>query len=246
MAHDLLINGLLIALFAGIQSVFGMGVLVFGTPTFLLMGFGFTETLGILLPSSLLISIAQVALHKGPRPAISKALFVLCVPAIGLSLFIAISSDFTRHAYILVSIALLISAAARTLPRVQMALCGFITANLKAYHVVMGVFHGVTNMGGALLAVMAATIHKDKVNARYVIAVYYLTFVVIQAVIILSTTDPDIFATGLKLAPVSIIVYFIFGTRMFAAIRNDLFQSGMNIFLIFYAIVLLAKWAGLD
>lgn len=246
MGSEFLFHSLLIAGFAGIQSIFGMGVLVFGTPTFLLMGFGFTETLGILLPSSLLISLAQVLLHKGPRPKISKSLFALCVPAIGLSLFIAISADITRHAYVLVAIALVVSAAARMVPQVQNLLRRFITGNLKAYHVTMGVFHGLTNMGGALLAVMAATIHQEKVNARYVIALYYLTFVVIQSIVIVSTYGIGIFKEGLLYAPLSITVYFIFGNRMFNAIKNDIFQKGMNVFLLFYAIVLVVKWVGFN
>lgn len=223
-----------------------MGILVFGTPTFLLMGLGFTETLGILLPSSLLISVAQVLLHKGARPKISKSLFALCVPAIGLSLFIAISADITRHAYVLVAIALVVSAAARAVPQVQQLLRRFITSNLKAYHVVMGVFHGLTNVGGALLGVMAATIHQEKVNARYVIAFYYLTFVAIQSVVIISTYGIGVFKEGLLYAPLSITVYFIFGNRMFNAIKNDIFQKGMNVFLIFYAVVLVVKWVGFN
>ncbi|MEQ8319618.1 MAG: hypothetical protein RH946_05085 [Rhodospirillales bacterium] len=244
MDADFLLHSIIIAFFAGVQSVFGMGILVFGTPTFLLLGYDFTQTLGFLLPASLLISIAQVFLFKGERPPISKSLYVFCLPAIGLSLFVAISSDLTRHAYILVAVALVFSAAARTLPQVQAVLRKFITRNLKLYHIVMGGVHGVTNMGGALLAVMAATVHKDKTNARYIIAVYYMTFVLIQALVLVSTSGADIFNQGLMLAPISIIVYFILGNRMFNAINNTSFQTGMNFFLVLYAVVLIAKWAG--
>ena len=42
------------------QSIFGVGLLLFGTPSFILMGFNFNETLTMLLPLSISISFLQV------------------------------------------------------------------------------------------------------------------------------------------------------------------------------------------
>ena len=53
-----------IILYSLIQSVFGIGLLVFGTPTMLLMGYSYTETLWILIPPSLTLSLSQVLLSK--------------------------------------------------------------------------------------------------------------------------------------------------------------------------------------
>ena len=50
----------IVALFSTVQSVFGVGLLVFGTPTLLLLGCSFEETIAYLLPSSALISVMQV------------------------------------------------------------------------------------------------------------------------------------------------------------------------------------------
>ena len=49
-----------IFLFAILQSIFGIGILFFGTPTLLLLGFPFAETLSVLLPASLAVSAFQV------------------------------------------------------------------------------------------------------------------------------------------------------------------------------------------
>src|SRR4051794_26324194 len=46
--------------FAVVQSVFGVGLLVFGTPTLLLLGFSFEDVLAYLLPCSIVISVLQV------------------------------------------------------------------------------------------------------------------------------------------------------------------------------------------
>src|SRR5689334_18088908 len=51
----------LVLILAAIQSVFGVGLLVFGTPILLLIGFPFPVVLAYLLPCSLVISTLQIA-----------------------------------------------------------------------------------------------------------------------------------------------------------------------------------------
>ena len=57
---DFLVILLIVSIFTIIQSLFGIGILVFGTPTLLLLGYEFTEVLSYLLPSSIVISFCQV------------------------------------------------------------------------------------------------------------------------------------------------------------------------------------------
>jgi len=147
--------------------------------------------------------------------------------------------------YILVAVALIISVAARTSSHIESIIKNLISKNLKVFHIIVGIFHGMTNMGGALLAIMAVTIHKDKFNARYMIAVYYMTFVVMQTAVILLADGITIFYEGLILSPISIMVYFIFGNSIFNVMNNVIFQFGMNLFLVLYAVVLMAKWMNL-
>ena len=61
----------IVALLAIVQSVFGMGILVFGTPTLLLMGYDFTSVLGLLLPAS--VSISAVQAGSARRRAVPAA-----------------------------------------------------------------------------------------------------------------------------------------------------------------------------
>src|SRR5882757_7687039 len=50
----------IIAVLAVVQSLFGIGLLVFGTPTLLLLGFPYQDALAILLPASLAVSLLQL------------------------------------------------------------------------------------------------------------------------------------------------------------------------------------------
>ena len=54
---------LTLAILAGItisQSLFGVGILLWGTPIFLLLGETFVQTLTLLLPLSLMVSLLQI------------------------------------------------------------------------------------------------------------------------------------------------------------------------------------------
>ena len=46
-----------------IQSLFGVGILLFGTPLLLLLGYDFSYTLSVLLPISIAINMLQVVKH---------------------------------------------------------------------------------------------------------------------------------------------------------------------------------------
>ena len=52
-----------ILLTAVVQSIFGVGMLLFGTPILLLLGYSFVDALGIVLPISIAISLLQVIKH---------------------------------------------------------------------------------------------------------------------------------------------------------------------------------------
>ena len=60
----MLIEVLIISILIFFQSIFGVGLLLFGTPTFLLLNYNFLDTLNILLPISVSISFLQLIYSK--------------------------------------------------------------------------------------------------------------------------------------------------------------------------------------
>ena len=72
-----------------IQSVFGTGVLLFGTPLLLLLGYNFQNALIILLPTSIMISLIQTINNfKMVDYKFYKKLFIYSIPTIVLFLFL--------------------------------------------------------------------------------------------------------------------------------------------------------------
>jgi uncharacterized membrane protein YfcA len=54
---------LIVAVTSVIQSMFGAGILLFGTPLLLLFGYEFIDILIVLLPISLAINLLQIVQH---------------------------------------------------------------------------------------------------------------------------------------------------------------------------------------
>jgi len=78
-----------------IQSIFGIGLLVIGTPVLLILNYDFFNVLSILLPCSILISILQINSYDVANN-INKNVIILSIPLIILGIFII----FTYKLYI--------------------------------------------------------------------------------------------------------------------------------------------------
>jgi len=75
---------------AAVQSLFGVGVLLFGTPILLLLGYQFVTILAVLLPVPLAINLLQAARHHADVDrAFYRQVLFLSVPAIIIFLFMA-------------------------------------------------------------------------------------------------------------------------------------------------------------
>ena len=61
---ELINEVLILAILIIFQSIFGVGLLLFGTPTFLYFDYSFSETLYLLLPLSFVISLIQFTKSK--------------------------------------------------------------------------------------------------------------------------------------------------------------------------------------
>ena len=83
-----------IFLFSGVQSIFGVGLLLFGTPTLLLLGYPYADTLWISSPASVTISIIQV-IRGYTYISPDRTVYLFTVPPLAVCLiFVLIQRDF--------------------------------------------------------------------------------------------------------------------------------------------------------
>ena len=80
----------ILTIFSFIQSIFGVGLLLFGTPSLLLIGYEYHEILNILLPASITISFLQVIKSKENINKSKKVFIYYCLPILVLFTFIVL------------------------------------------------------------------------------------------------------------------------------------------------------------
>ena len=113
---------------------------------------------------------------------------------------------------------------------------------LPAYHLVMGLTHGLTNLGGGLLAILASGIQAEKAAIRYTVAHYYLAFSIVQILVlaIILGHFNILFANSVTMV-VSTCVYILIGNKLFLRANNRSFNTALNIFIAIYGVGLLLK-----
>ena len=73
-----------------IQSIFGVGLLLFGTPSFLIMGYDFPNTINILMPVSITISFLQFSRSNVSDKKFIKEYNLFCLPFLIIFLVLAL------------------------------------------------------------------------------------------------------------------------------------------------------------
>ena len=240
MTYELLSILAVIAIFSIVQSIFGMGVLVFGTPTLLLMGHDFHLTLGYILPASFTISLLQVIIARSNKPPISRNLYLMCLPGIGIGLWFSGSSflgSWTSH---LIGATLLLSALVRLWPKSRKLLTDLLSRHSPTYHFAMGIIHGSTNLGGAMLAILASSANAEKETVRYTVAHYYLAFSVIQMLLLaMFMGQSNIIFTNWTGPAVAATMFILVGNPIFS--RTDIltYQQALTVFIAAYGVAVL-------
>ena len=89
---DLYLLIAIVFIFSIVQSIFGVGLLLFGTPTLLIFGYSYDITLWTILPASILISFIQIVGNYNLIDSKKNVLFYT-LPALILGLTIIISYE---------------------------------------------------------------------------------------------------------------------------------------------------------
>jgi uncharacterized membrane protein YfcA len=225
-----------------IQSVFGAGVLLFGTPLLLLFGYEFVDVLIVLLPISLAINLMQIIKHHAHIDfAFYRNILMLTLPPIAVFLFLV--------THVRINIGLLIGLfllfiAFKEFSATVAQLINRMMAFEKTYFLLMGTVHGVSNLGGSLLTALVH--HKDyeKDVARVTVAASYGTFAVVQLLTLgffsrqqIDVSVPD---TGIYMV-VGALVFMLSDEMLYNQIDREKYQRIFAIFLALSGAVLVLR-----
>ena len=172
---------------ATIQSLFGVGVLLFGTPALLVLGYDFVTALAVLLPVSLTINVIQISRHgRDIDWDFYKKILCLTVPCIVLLLLLV--TRVTLPLAGVIGAFLMVVALKEVWPPVSRLIAALIRHETATF-ILMGVIHGLSNLGGSVLTALVHAKHYPKDITRVTTAAAYGTFALFQLLTLSVTLD---------------------------------------------------------
>lgn len=234
-----------IAVLAVVQSLFGIGLLVFGTPTLLLLGYPYQEALAILLPASLVVSALQLTAVPKLDRSFARQFGVWCLIPLAGTLALVSLLQFRAGLNLAVALALATFVMLRTSPALEAKATAWLRLHQKSWLILMGAVHGMSNLGGSLLTILANGLHSDKDRIRSLIVHCYVSFALVQLTV-LGLTVPGFFSwRQLGFAATSGAVFLAIGQYVFAWVSAPAFRRLFTGFMASYAGLLGLRAAGL-
>ena len=230
-----IIELLIIILLSIFQSVFGIGLLLIGTPTFLLIGYNFFDVLNLLLPFSITISFLQVIYSKEINSKFNEKILLYCIPALILALSILVKYENDIDFILLISSTIIFFSIINLSKFKNTIFDNNKRINLGL--IILGLIHGFTNLGGSFFTLICTNINKQKKIIRQNIASGYLIFGTIQLLFI-NIFYKTLTASNLYYLYIPIISFLI-AQYFYNKINNELFSKILNITILLYGIYIL-------
>ena len=227
----------IIAIVSAIQSIFGVGVLLFGTPILLIIGYDFVNALNILLPISIFINISQISKdYRHLNLNYYKKLLVFSIPPIIILLWLTVESDFNPSSIVGVFLLLIsLKALSKNISKIVTSLFRY----QKTFLVFQGIIHGLTNLGGSLLTSNVFALNLKKDETRATISASYLTFAIFQIITLIYMGK--LIYIKFELIFLGVLVFFLLENFVYKKITTDIYDKIFAIFLFISGITLLLK-----
>ena len=234
----------LIIIFAliAVQSIFGVGLLLFGTPSLLLLGYDFANTLNILIPVSITISAVQFFKSKVKDRIFIKDYNIFCIPFLIIFLFIALKFNYLFDFRFLVALLIIFSSVLILNKKKFSSFKQMIFKIKNLILIVIGLIHGLTNMGGSFLAIYSTLISKSiKEVTRYYISYGYLIMGTIQYLMVLFLSYDLLTFNKIYYVFLALIIYFP-AQKIFKKLNDRKFSKYLNLIALIYGLSILVYY----
>ena len=233
---------LLIFFLSIVQSIFGVGLLILGTPILLLFDYSFINILFILLPSSIVVSSFYLKKFREKKKHLTtkflKNFFLFCFPFLTISLIVIYFYEQNINYKLMIGIIIIISLLIKNLfnRKYYYDLCKY---NQKKIMCSIGFLHGLTNVGGTLLSIFLLSINKDQKSiTRSQIMFVYFFFAIMQYIFINLFYENIFLKETIYLITASVIGSF-FGNKLYYLINELCFLKILNLLILFSGIFLI-------
>ena len=231
---------IIIAVFSIVQSIFGVGLLLFGTPTLLLLGYSYSETLWLLLPCSVTISLIQVVNDYKLIEAKKRAVY-LVIPTLVLGLAFVIIYENGINITRIVGVLLLLIGVIRFSSKLQALLSSTVKKHIQIYYIIIGVVHGISNMGGGPLSILMSTIYSKKEIIRANVAFIYLILAMFQLVVLSIMSNTSLKSEVMLLIPISLASYIFTSKFISSEVNDKKYTFILNAMVLVYGVLAVIK-----
>jgi len=231
---------IIITVFSIVQSVFGVGLLLFGTPTLLLLGYSYSETLWLLLPCSIIISLIQVVNNYRLIEAKKRAVYLI-IPTLILGLSFVVIYENGINITKIVGVLLLFIGIIRFSRKLQYLLSLMVKRHIQIYYVAIGFVHGISNMGGGPLSILMSTIYPKKEIIRANIAFIYLILAIFQLIVLSIINNIGFRSENMLLIAISLVSYVFISKFISIKIDNRSYAFILNVMVLAYGILAVIK-----
>ncbi len=224
-----------------IQSIFGVGVLLFGTPLLLLLGYGFVDALGVLLPASIAINALQVIRHyEDVDTKFYKNVLIYSMPLVVL--FLLVVTSIKVNISLVIGMLLILVALKNFSATIERALRSVVKYE-KIYLMAMGLVHGMSNLGGSMLTVIIYSKHYPKNKTRVTAAASYATVALCQLATLLFIGSKFTVSVADKISfiQIAVVMFLLTEEILYNGIDNEKYSKIFAVFLFVSGSLLIMK-----
>jgi uncharacterized protein len=228
----MILTFIVIMIFVVIQSIYGAGLLIFGVPFLIIYGLDYFEIVGLLLPSSIIISMLQLFKHRNIKIREEK-LLPLAFLGIIIGLGISILASKTNLIPTIIGILMLFSTLLRTNPIIRKYTVDLLIKHRSIFHLINSILHGFSNLGGILLTFYSTSVYHEKIYSVRCTALFYLVYATSQMIVLFCIGKGGIFLTGVFYMPFTALCYLLLGEKTFRLISQHQFDTLATVFFFF-------------
>ena len=201
------------------QLLFGVGVLFWGTPSLILLGYEFTTALSLLLPISLGISGLQVGQNfQHINKKETWSFIKLSLPLVVVGLIFVMTLDLNVEWFVFGALGI-----GGLLRLNRFKTLSDRVLNFKDFMLpLIGVVHGMSNLGGGLLVIWVSQTDKTKLGLRSTVAACYLLLALFQIVTLMVYSDE--LTVFVSYYVFGIVAYVILDQFIMVSVRDSVFD----------------------
>jgi hypothetical protein len=186
------------------------------------------------------ISLIQVVNDYKLIEAKKKAVY-LVIPTLVLSLALVVTYANGINITRIVGILLLLIGVIRFSSKLQALLGTMVKTHIQIYYIIIGVVHGVSNMGGGPLSILMSTIYSKKEIIRANMAFIYLILAMFQLVVLSIISNASLKSEVMLLIPIALISYVFTSKFISTKVNDKKYTFILNVMVLVYGVLAVIK-----